>query len=70
MKKISFLLIAIGLLITAFTGFNYFTREKVVDIGDLEITANKKHTVEWSPIVGVALIVVGGGLYLVGSKGK
>ena len=70
MKKISLFIIAIGLLITLFTGFNYITREKVVDIGDLEITANKNHTVAWSPIVGVVLMVVGGGLYLVGSKGK
>lgn len=70
MKKISILIMAIGLLITVFTGFNYITREKVVDIGDLEITANKNHTLEWSPIVGVVMIVVGGGLYLVGSKGK
>lgn len=70
MKKISIVIIAIGLLITVFTGFNFITREKVVDIGDLEITANKNHTLEWSPIVGVVLIVVGGGLYLAGSKGK
>jgi len=70
MKKISIFIIAIGLLITLFTGFNYITREKVVDIGDLEITANKNHTVAWSPIVGVVLIVVGGGLYLVGPKGE
>lgn len=70
MKKISLLIIAIGLLITVFTGFNYFTREKVVDIGDLKITAKKNHTVEWSPIAGVVMLIVGGGLYLVGSKEK
>ncbi|MBL7870954.1 MAG: hypothetical protein JNM78_05045 [Cyclobacteriaceae bacterium] len=70
MKKISIWIIAIGLLITLFTGFNYVTREKVVDIGDLEITANKNHTLEWSPIVGVVMVVVGGVLYLTGSKGK
>jgi hypothetical protein len=70
MKKISLFIIAIGLLITVFTGFTYMTREKVVDIGELEITANKNHTLEWSPIAGVVMIVVGGGLYLFGSKGK
>jgi hypothetical protein len=70
MKKISLFIIAIGFLITVFTGFSYITREKVVDIGDLEITANKNHAIEWSPIVGVVMMVVGGGLYLFGSKGK
>lgn len=70
MKKISIVIIAIGLLISVFAGFNYVTKEKVVDIGDLEITADKNHTLEWSPIIGVVMIVVGGGLYLVSSKGK
>ena len=70
MKKISIWIIAIGLLITVFTNFNFITRDKVVDIGDLEITTNKNHTLEWSPILGVVMIVVGGGLYLTGSKGK
>jgi hypothetical protein len=70
MKKISLFIIAIGFLITVFTGFNYITREKVVDIGDLEITANKNHKIEWSPIVGLVMMVAGGGLYLLGSKGK
>lgn len=70
MKKISLLIIAVGLLITVFTGFNYFTREKVVDIGDLKITAKKNHTLEWSPIIGVVTMVVGGGLYLASAKGK
>jgi uncharacterized membrane protein YidH (DUF202 family) len=70
MKKIGILMIVIGLLISVFTGFNYITREKVVDLGDLEISANKNHTLEWSPIAGVVMIVVGVGLYLAGPKKK
>jgi hypothetical protein len=70
MKKLSLFIIAIGFLITIFTGFNYITREKVVDIGDLEITANKNHTIQWSPIIGVVLMVAGGGFYLFGPKVK
>ena len=58
----------IGLLVTLFTGFKYFTKEKVVDLGSVEITANKKHSVNWSPMVGVGLILVGGVVYLMGSK--
>jgi len=43
----------------AFTGFNYVTREKVVDIGPLKIDKEKNHPVQWSPIIGVVLLVGG-----------
>ena len=42
-----------------YTGFNYVTKEKVVDIGPIEINAEKNHTVKWPPIVGLVLIVGG-----------
>jgi hypothetical protein len=51
-----------------FTGLSFFTREKVVDIGALEISAKKKHSISWSPIVGEIVIALGGGLYLLGRK--
>lgn len=43
----------------AYTGFSYFTTEKVVDIGSIQITKEKKHKVNWSPIIGGILIVGG-----------
>jgi hypothetical protein len=70
MKRTGIILLVIGLLITVFTGFNFMTREKVVDIGELEISANKKHGVSWSPLIGVAVMVVGGGMLLFGSNRK
>ncbi len=68
MKKIGLIIFVIGVLITAVTGFSYVTREKVVDIGSLEITANKRHNMAWSPIVGLVVMAVGGVVYLVGEK--
>lgn len=59
MKTTGMTLIAIGIIMMLFTGFNYVTREKVVDIGDLEIKANKTHRVEWTPIIGGILLVAG-----------
>lgn len=59
MKKTGIILIVLGIIMMIVTGFNFVTREKVVDIGDLEIKANKNHPVEWSPIVGCALLVAG-----------
>ncbi|MFZ0281265.1 MAG: hypothetical protein WAL29_06435 [Bacteroidales bacterium] len=60
MKKAGIVIIIIGLLLTIFTAFTFFTREKVVDIGQLEITANKRHHLKWSPLIGIAVMGVGG----------
>jgi len=69
MKTIGIVLIVIGLVMIIYTGFNYVTKEKVVDIGPLEISAEKNHPVQWSPIVGVVLLV-GGIVVVVTGKAK
>jgi len=68
MKKTGIAILIIGALLTVFTTFNYFTREKVVDLGEIEISANKKHRVAWSPLLGLGVLVVGGVVFLMGSK--
>lgn len=68
MKKAGIAILIIGFLLTIFTTFNYFTREKVVDLGEVQITANKKHRVGWSPLLGIGVMGVGGVVLLVASK--
>ncbi len=68
MKYLGIAILVIGLMITLITGFNYVTREKVVDMGEMEITMNKNHSVAWSPIAGVVVMLIGGGILLVGAK--
>jgi hypothetical protein len=68
MKKIGIVIIGIGLLLVIFTGVSFFTREKVVDMGDLQISRNKRHNMAWSPLIGIAAMAVGGGLLLFGTK--
>lgn len=60
MKTTGIVLLIVGLLLTIFTSFSFFTKEEVLDVGKVEINADKKHNVNWSPIVGVILMVVGG----------
>ncbi|WP_016989065.1 hypothetical protein [Flavobacterium sp. ACAM 123] len=62
-KNIGFVLIIIGAIMMFYTGFNYVTTEKVVDIGPIEINKQTNNPVQWSPIVGVVLII--GGVVLV-----
>jgi uncharacterized membrane protein len=59
MKNIGIILIALGAIMMAITGFNYVTKEKVVDLGPVEINKEKDHPVQWSPIVGGVLLVAG-----------
>ena len=60
MKKTGMMLMLIGLLLTIFTTFTFFSRERVAKIGDVNITANKRHVLKWSPLVGIAVIAIGG----------
>ena len=53
---------------TLYTGFTYVTREKVVDIGQLEMTKDNEHTVNWQPYIGIGTIVIGGVLLILGRK--
>lgn len=59
-KSIGLAIVVIGLLMTLYTGFTYVTREKIVDIGNVEITADKDNTANWSPFIGVGIMVLGG----------
>jgi uncharacterized membrane protein YidH (DUF202 family) len=62
-KNIGFVLILIGAIMMFYTGFNYVTTEKVIDIGPIEINKQQSHPVQWSPILGVVLII--GGVVLI-----
>lgn len=66
-KGLGIILAIIGILMIVYTGFNYVTTEKVVDIGSIQMNAKKNNPVQWSPIVGVVLLA-GGILVIVTSK--
>ena len=68
LRPLGIVLGIIGLLMIIYTGFNYVTTEKVVDIGPIEINAEKNHLVQWSPIVGVLLIAGGAAFIFMGKK--
>ena len=59
MKALSTILIIAGILMMVITGFNMVTKEKVIDVGPLEVNKEKNNPVSWSPIVGAILLVSG-----------
>lgn len=70
MKTVGIVVIIVGAIMMVYTGFTYVTKEKVVDIGPVEINQEKSHPVQWSPIIGGILIVGGILLVAVDKKGK
>lgn len=67
-KTIGIILVIVGAIMLVWTGFSFTRKEKVVDIGSLEITADKKEQVNWPPYVGGVILVAGVVLLLVPRK--
>jgi len=66
-KSIGIILIIVGVLMIAYTGFNFVTNEKVVDVGPIQINKEKNHFVQWPPAVGI-LLIIGGVLVIARTK--
>ena len=65
---IGIVLIAIGILALAYGGFSYTTREKVIDAGPLQVSAEKEKSIPLPPILGGLCLVGGIVLVLAGNK--
>ena len=61
-------LIVLAVIAFSYQGITYTKREKVLDIGPIEATAEKKETIPLPPILGAAALIGGVALVFVGSK--
>lgn len=65
---LAILLITIGIAALVYQGVSWTTTEKAVDLGPIQITAEKSHSIPLSPIVGAAALI--GGIILLASGRK
>jgi uncharacterized membrane protein len=65
---VGIILIVLGIVALAYQGITYTTREKVLDIGPVEATAEKQKTIPLPPIVGGLALV--GGVILVATAAR
>jgi hypothetical protein len=65
---IAIILIIVGIIAFAYQGITYTSREKVANIGPVQVTAEKTKTFPLPPIVGGIALVGGILLLLVGGK--
>ncbi len=68
MKVVGIIIIVLGLLLTIFTGISFKTEETVVEVGEIELTQEEEHEVNFYPWIGVAAMVVGGVIVFAGRK--
>jgi len=62
------LLILLAVIAFSYQGITYTKREKVLDIGPIQATAEKKETIPLSPILGALALAGGVILVVVGAK--
>ncbi|PTQ95171.1 hypothetical protein C8P68_106386 [Mucilaginibacter yixingensis] len=67
-KSIGIILLGIGIIMLVWTGFTYTRKEKIIDAGPIQVSADREHTVNWSPYAGG--ILVAGGIVLLLAKKK
>lgn len=70
MKATGIILIIAGILMMIFTGFNFKTQKKVIDIGELEINKTENNRVGWPTYAGDVVLLVGSIITIVGFKKK
>lgn len=67
MKILGIVLIVAGIVMMIFRSINFTTKEKVADIGSVEINREKEQTVNW-PLYAGAVVTVAGVIILVTSN--
>lgn len=65
---IGIILVALGIVALAYQGITYKTQEKAIDLGPLQVTAEKTHTIPLPPVLGAIALV--GGILLLATAGR
>ncbi len=68
LSLIGILLIVLGIAAFAYQGITYTTQEKVVDLGPVQMTAEKTRTIPLPPIMGGIALAGGIVLLIVGKR--
>jgi uncharacterized membrane protein len=61
-------LIVLGIVAFAYQGITYTSREKIIDVGPIQATADTQKTIPLSPLLGGLVLVGGIALVVVGAK--
>ena len=65
---IGILMIVLGVVAFAYQGIGYTKREKIIDIGPIQATAETQKTLPIPPLVAGAVLIAGIALIFVGTR--
>jgi hypothetical protein len=68
MRAIGIVLIVLGIIGLAYGGISWTQRDKVVDLGPVEVNAEHQKSLPFPPLAGAACLVVGAVLVLARKK--
>ena len=67
-KTLGIILTIVGAAMLIWGGFTYTKKEKLIDAGPIQISADRQQTVNWPPYVGGVVLIAGVALLLIGKK--
>jgi hypothetical protein len=70
MKVFGIVLIVVGVLMCIFRTFSFTKKEKVVDLGPVEINKNEKHAIGWPVYAGIGIDLIGVAMVAMDKKSK
>ncbi len=67
-KTIALVMIILGVIMLIWTGFTYTKKEKIIDAGPIQVSADREKSVNWPPYVGGIILVAGVAILLTSKK--
>ncbi len=67
-KTVGLILIIVGILMLVWTGFSYTKKEKLIDAGPIQISADRQKSVNWPPYVGGIILIAGVFVFVAAKK--
>jgi uncharacterized membrane protein len=68
MRTTGIVLIIVGILMFIFSRINFTTKEKVIDVGPIEVNKEKQNSVGWPAYAGGIVTLAGVVLVIAGSR--
>ncbi|WP_316800383.1 hypothetical protein [Pedobacter frigidisoli] len=67
-RTIGSILMVIGIAMLVWTGFSYTKKEKIVDAGPIQISADREKSVNWPPYAGGIILIAGAVVFVTSRK--
>lgn len=67
-RTIGIVMMILGIVLLVWTGFTYTKKEKIIDAGPIQVSADREKSVNWPPYAGGIVLIVGAVLFITCKK--